>query len=554
MKICLTGWKPSFKRTMKKFFILTVFLFAFFPGVNAQINGIFNVRDFGASGGKNILATEAIQQAIDRCAGSGGGKVYFPAGEYLSGPLTLKSNVNLYLESGATLFASHNMADYPADPNYKADQQTETPFKSVFLRAENLENIAITGLGTIDGQAEQVWQPLAEIDQFIEKETENARLSGIPIERAYQKDPKVRLIYLMFCSKVNIQGVTIKNSPDWNLHLGRCRDVKINGITILSSLTLGVNSDGIDIDACINVLVSGCIIATGDDAICLKTTKVNGKIESCENVIVDHCICTSSSTALKLGTESHGDFKNILFSNCIIPNSNRGLSIVVRDGANVNNVKFTNIVLHCSRKHFNWWGNGDPIWLVVLKRNKDSRVGRIQDVVFENITASAEGTSKLEGFEGSPLENIQIRNVKIEMNPESLSDKRATHGFIAHDVNRLSISDFDLVWNEQLTEPRWQSAFRFENIEDLRLGAISCRQASGKENPAIQLVNVKNGIAERCYAYPSTKTYFEISGNKTQNLIFRDNYLKNARIAFVQNDNVNISEVNFETPKIRNND
>ncbi len=177
---------------MKRLFILSIFLFVVFH-TNAQTNGIFNVRDFGASGEKKTMATKAIQKAIDRCAASGGGKVYFPAGEYLSGPLTLKSNVNLYLESGSTLFASRSVDDYPADPDYKADQQSQAPFKAVFIRAENLENIAITGLGTIDGQAEQVWQPLAEIDQFIAWETENARLSGIPMERAYQKDPKVRL-------------------------------------------------------------------------------------------------------------------------------------------------------------------------------------------------------------------------------------------------------------------------------------------------------------------------------------------------------------------------
>lgn len=510
---------------MKQLSILAIFLFIVFQA-NAQTNGIFNVRDFSASGEKKTMAKEAIQRAIDRCAASGGGKVYFPAGEYLSGPLMLKSNVNLYLESGATLLASRNVDDYPADPNYKADQQSQAPFKAVFIRAENLENIAITGLGTIDGQAEQVWQPLAEIDQFIARETEIARGAGIPMERAYQKDPKVRLVYLMFCSNVTIQGVTIKNSPDWNLHLGRCHDVKIDGITIRSSLTYGVNSDGIDIDACKNVLVSGCIIETGDDAICLKTNKINGTIESCENVIVDRCICTSSSTALKLGTESHGDFKNILFSNCVIPNSNRGLSIVVRDGAKVSNVKFTNIVLHCSRKHFNWWGNGDPIWLVVLKRNADSPVGKIQDVVFENITASGEGTSKVEEFEGSPLENIQFRNVKIEMNPESLPDKRATHGFMAHDVDNLSMTDFEIDWNEKQTEPNWESAFVFEDIKDLLIDRLIGKQAPGTGEPAILLDNIKDGLIERCIASKGAKTFMKISGKNTSNMDVNNNYLE----------------------------
>jgi hypothetical protein len=319
--------------------------------------------------------------------------------------------------------------------------------------------------------------------------------------------------------------------------------VFVHRVSIYSSLTEGVNADGIDVDGCTNVLISDCFIETGDDAIVLKSTLSKGQSKPCENVTVTNCILTSTSTALKIGTETYSDFRHILFNNCVIRNSNRGLSIVVRDGATVSDVKFSNITLDLNRKHFNWWGNADPIWLVVLKRNENSKVGAIKNITFDNISGDCQGTSRLEGFPGSPLENIRMNNLKFTINPESLPDKRATHGFIAHDVKRLSISDFDLVWNEQSTEPRWQSAFRFENVEDLWLGAISCRQAPGKENPAIQLVHVKNGIAERCYAYPGTKTYFEISGNKTRNLIFQDNYIENAEKAIVTSGDIAVREI-----------
>lgn len=512
---------------MKKIYLLT-FLFCAFFHTNAQVNGIFNVRNFGAKGKKEQKATVNLQNALDECAKIGGGTVYFPPGDYLSGPIMMHSNIEIRLEAGATLFASRDVNDYLIDVGYKADQQPTGSFKTTFLRGENLDNISITGLGVIDGQADQVWESLAEVDGFIKWETENARQAGIPMERAYQKDPKVRLVYLMFCKNVLIQGVTIKDSPDWNLHLGRCSEVRIDGVKIYSSMKMGVNSDGIDIDACKNVTVSGCIIETGDDAICLKTTLLDGSIEACENIIVENCICTSSSTALKLGTESHGDFKNILFSNCIIPDCNRGLSIVIRDGATVNNVKFSGIMMHCSRRPFFWWGNGDPIWLVVLKRNSDSRLGKISDVTFENITAVGEGTSKLEGFEGSPLENIQFKNVKIEMTPESLPDKRANHGFMAYKVNKLAMTDCKIVWNEDHPEPKWGSAFLFENIRDLRLDKLIGKQAPASKAPAILLSNVQEGIIERCKADSGTKTFIQVSGGNTRNLILNNNYLKNA--------------------------
>jgi hypothetical protein len=139
-----------------------------------------------------------------------------------------------------------------------------------------------------------------------------------------------------------------------------------------------------------------------------------------------------------------------------------------------------------------------------------------------------------------------MNNLKFTIYPESLPDKRATHGFMAHDVKGLSISDFELVWNEQSTEPRWASAFRLENIEDFRLDKIACKQAPGKVHPAIQLINVKNGIAERCYAFAGTKTFFEISGNKTQKLSFRDNHLENAEKATVVLPEVDIKQVKIQ--------
>jgi hypothetical protein len=491
----------------------------------AQANGTSNVRDFGAKGEKSELSTKFIQQAIDQCAASGGGKVYFPPGEYLSGALELKSNVSIYLEAGAVIYASLNPADYEVP---EKENRYRNP---VLIYADGAENITIEGKGTINGQARRIWTPIKNADGFIQEETEIARRAGVEMSQFQKVEPHTFLVFLVNCKNVTVKDVTLYESCNWTLHLQWCKQVFINRVSIFSSLTEGVNADGIDVDGCSDVIISDCFIETGDDAIVLKSTLSKGKSQPCENVTVTNCILTSTSTALKIGTETFSDFRHILFNNCVIRNSNRGLSILVRDGATVSDVKFSNITLDLNRKHFNWWGNADPIWLVVLKRSEKSKVGTIKNVTFDNISGSCQGTSRIEGFPGNPIENIRMNNLKLTLNPESLPDKRATHGFMAHDVKGLSITDFDLVWNEQSAEPRWGSAFRFENVEDLWLGKVSCRQAPGKVNPAIQLVNVKNGIAELCYAYPGTKTFFEISGNKTQNLTFRANYLENAEKA-----------------------
>ena len=159
----------------------------------------------------------------------------------------------------------------------------------------------------------------------------------------------------------------------------QCQDIEIIDVKINTSLEKGVNADGIDIKSCRNVNISNCRVFTGDDAIVLKTRYE----DPCENVVVKNCVLASSSTALKLGTESHGDIRNIRFENCQIENSNRGLSIVLREGGMAENVVFSNISIECSRRHFNWWGNADPILILVTKKSNQSKISSVRGVLFE---------------------------------------------------------------------------------------------------------------------------------------------------------------------------
>jgi len=508
---------------MRILFNLTYVFFISLSFASAQTNHLFNVCDFGGSNGKSVIATKSIQKAIDECAASGGGKVYFPPGEYLSGALELKSNVSLFFETGAVLFASQNRVDY--EVNNKKDRYRHP----VLIYADGAENISIEGKGKINGQAQREYIPLSNIDGFIREETEIARNAGVEMKYYSKLEPTKYLVFLVNCKKVSIHDVTFFESCSWTLHLQWCNNVKIHGISIFSSLTQGVNADGIDVDGCNNVTISDCFIETGDDAIVLKSTLSKGRSKVCENVVVSNCILTSTSTALKIGTETYSDFKHILFNNCVIRNSNRGLSIVVRDGADVSDVKFSNISMELNRKHFNWWGNADPIWLVVLKRNEDSKVGSIRNITFDNISGYCQGTSRIEGFFGKPLENIRISNLRLVMNPESLPDKRATHGFWAHDIIHLEMTDCELVWNDINPEPKWKSAFVFENIQDFRIDKLSGMQPRGSNAPAISFVNTQNGIVDRCRTNSATNAFIDIVGERTTNLILNNNYCVNGK-------------------------
>ncbi len=420
----------------------------------------YSITAYGAVADRKINSTSAIQKAIDAAHSAGGGTVIFPPGTYLSGTLELKSGVRLYFENGSVLLASR-LAD-----DYRALGVVQAP---VLIRGDKARDIAITGRGIIDGQAEQVWADLGEADGFIAKETEIARQAGIPKKRAVTVKPNPCLVYLTDCENILLEDTSFINSGFWSVHLGTCRKVNVRGVCIESSLDMGVNADGLDIDSCSDVRVSDCTISTGDDAICLKTTRQAGG-KPCEDIVVTGCTLVSTSCALKLGTESHGDFRRIIFSNCIIRNSNRGIGIFVRDGAAVSEVLFSNLIIECNRKHFNWWGDGDPIRFVVLKRTPESRLGSIRNVVVSNVIARGQGTSLIAGYEGeNRVENITLRGVQLTMSAEATADKRATHGLILRDLKNITLDDLRVTWDSsQGIEAKWTDALCNERVTDLQ--------------------------------------------------------------------------------------
>lgn len=524
---------------MKHLFFILIFLPEF---ILAQ--SFYNVRDFGAGGDSSVNSTQQIQAAIDQCNEEGGGWVFFPPGNYLSGTIILKSNVSLYLESGATLYASRDSAHYVED--YTTN--TVAPRSPVLLFAENAENIGIEGNGEINGQAVREWDASRGVDGFIEEETRIAKEAGVDLSRFYKVPPVVNLIYFVSCHNVKFQHVRLIESSSWTLHLQWCRNVFIDKVYIYSDLEAGVNADGLDIDGCKNVVVSNCIIETGDDAIVLKTTNFNGKSESCENVTVSNCVLTSTSAALKLGTESFADFRYITFDNCVIRNTNRGLGIIVRDGATVSDVNFSNIVMECDRKHYHWWGDGDPIWLVLLRRNPDSKLGMIKNVVIENITATGQGTSKIEGHPERNLENITLRNVKIKMNAEDKPDKRAQQALFAHHIDNLSLKGLDIAWETTRKEKKWAEAIKIENVNNFGINQATGIPGQIDQDLAfLNIQNSNNAVIQNIEATGNIPLLIRISGKSSGNLVLDDiNQLRLAAKSYIVDEEVNKNEITIQ--------
>lgn len=245
---------------------------------------MISISEYGAVPGTQAVQTAAIQAALDACAANGGGTVLVPAGTYQIGTLRLESHVTLHLENGALLKGSSRMEDYPEVAGGFTDAVGQKRNRCL-IYSNGSSRVAISGEGTIDGNG-----------------------------GAFEKDQDGRPFMVRFinCTDVRVTGVTLRDSPGWVSHYLACENVLIHGVTIYSHCN--GNNDGIDIDSCRRVRVTACDIDTGDDAICIKATRAS----ACENIVVTGCVLRSIWGALKLGTESAGDFRNIVFSDIVI--------------------------------------------------------------------------------------------------------------------------------------------------------------------------------------------------------------------------------------------
>jgi hypothetical protein len=342
--------------------------------------GILNVRDFGAAGDGSRLETKALQAAIDACAAGGGGTVYFPPGRYLSGGLILKSHVHLYLESGATLLGSTNLEDYPITrPQIRSYTDNYTERSLIF--GEGLEDVGLHGRGTIDGQ-------------------------GSAFKGPYKVRPY--LIRLVSCRRVAVTDLTIRDSPMWVQHYLACEDVVIRGITVHSFVN--ANNDGIDIDCCQRVLISDCNVASGDDAIVLKSTSDRPT----RNVVITNCVLSTWCNAFKLGTESNGGFQDIVLSNCTMYDTRlSGIAIEMVDGGVLERVSVSNVTMRdVNNVIFIRLGDrGRPF------REGDPRpgVGKLRSVQIRGIEATGASTigCPISGIPGHYIEDVTIRDVHI---------------------------------------------------------------------------------------------------------------------------------------------
>jgi polygalacturonase len=291
-----------------------------------DLSSVFNPRLFGAQGDGRTLDTQAMQSAIESCSRRGGGTVFVPAGRYLVGTLFLQDHVTLHLEAGATLLGSQNPADYPVTSNRweGAEQLTYAPL----IAGNGLENIAIMGRGTIDGQGEFWWSA------YKHKTL------------AY---PRPRLIGFSDCTNVLIEGVTCTNSPAWTVNPVRCENVNIRGLTIINPPN-SPNTDGINPDSCRLVRISDCYVSVGDDCITIKAGAQHERDDlraPCRDIAITNCVLLRGHGGIVIGSEMSGGVRNVVISNCVFIGTDRGIRMKSRRGrgGTVEDVSVTNLIM-----------------------------------------------------------------------------------------------------------------------------------------------------------------------------------------------------------------
>ena len=376
----------------------------------------FPITDFGAKPGTD--ASAAIKAAITACNQAGGGRVVVPAGEWLTGAIYLKSNVNLHVAEGATLRWSFNLEQYPIV--FTRWEGVECMNFSPFIYAYGEENIAITGLGTLDGGSTVEtwwgWNTKVKDQPTVQRVDRNKLIemgdAGVPVaERVFGPGHFLRPQFIQpyKCKNILIEGVTILRSPMWEIHPVLSQNITVRGVKII---THGPNNDGCDPESCSDVLIEDTLFDTGDDCIAIKSGRNNDgrrvNVPS-ENFVIRNCSMKDGHGGVVLGSECSGGIRNIFVENCVMdsPELDRALRFK-------NNAERGGILENVFMRNVKIGRVGEAVLTIDLLYEEGAKGAFkpiVRNVQMDNITSTASPrVMYIRGFEGAIIENIRISN------------------------------------------------------------------------------------------------------------------------------------------------
>lgn len=380
----------------------------------------FDITQHSAKGDGKTDNSAAIAQAIAACAEAGGGRVIVPAGEFLTGPVHLKSNVELHLAG------TNSVLKFSTDPK-KYLPAVLTRFEgmdcynySPLIYAFGQKNVAVTGPGTLDGQAEEAnwlaWKGQKNItngtQRIARKRLDDMNNSGVPVsQRVFGEGDFLRPNFIQFyrCQNVMIEGVRIRRSPMWEIHPILCTNVIVRGVNIVSH---GANNDGCDPESCTDVLIEKCLFDTGDDCIAIKSGRNDDGRRAgapSQNIIIRDCTMADGHGGVTIGSEISGGCRNVFIENCVMdsPDLDRALrfkSNAMRGGV-VENIFARNI------KVGQVADAALQIDFVYEEGAKGKHKPVVRNVVIENMTVEkTPRVLNVVGFPGAEISGVRVLN------------------------------------------------------------------------------------------------------------------------------------------------
>jgi polygalacturonase len=477
----------------------------------------YDIKALGADNTAKIKCTDLINKTIIQAANEGGGTLYFSSGTYLTGAITLKSNITIYLEAGATLKFSSDFKDYLPFQNVRYEGVFMNTFAPL-LNAYKVENITIKGEGTLDGNGFAWWDEEKRISEEIkvkngiEKPNDLQKMwtdanKDLKVEPYYEgifKRQFFRPPFIQFleCNKIRIEGIRIQNSPFWTINPEGCNDIVVHGVTIFNPANdpHGPNTDGINPSSCSNVRISDCFISVGDDCITIKSGRdFNGRNygKACENITITNCVMLAGHGGVVIGSEMSGGVKNITISNCVVDGTDAGIRMKASRGRGgvVENIRVSNIVMrNISRNAFTFdlfydrASKQEP----VSERTPIFRNIHISDVSGVGINKAGE----IKGIEEMPISELSFTNINLE----------AKEGFSSEIAANLTFNNVDISTQKG-------AALEFKNCEGLVLNDIRSKKPL-QNQPIIKVTDSKNVLLNNCFQRVPADVFLEFKNSE----------------------------------------
>lgn len=477
------------------------------------------ITTYGAVGNGVFLNTESINKAIEECSKKGGGVVLVPTGLWLTGPIALKSNVNLHLESDALLFFTDDFSQYKlVEGNWEGlpSWRNQSP-----ISGTNLENIAITGKGIIDANGD-AWRMVKKEKLTASQWTKLVASGGVvsPDNRIWYPSEKVlkgsklknagaieagktaadyadikeflrpNLLVLTGCKKILLEGVTFQNSPAWNLHPLLCEDLTLRDLKVRNPW-YAQNGDGVDIESCKNVLIEGSTFDVGDDGICIKSGRDEAGRQRgvpTENVIIRNNTVYHAHGGFVIGSEMSGGARNIWVTDCTFIGTDIGLRFKTTRGRGgiveniyVNNVNMIDIAGEAILFDM-YYAAVDPVPLHGEKR----------DAIKAIVVPVTEATPQFRNFD--------IKNVAAS---------GASKAIFLRGLPEMNIKDINL---ENITI---QADKGIECIEATGITFTNVNVIPKNTNPVVQIHNSKNITFNQLQFTEGSELLFNVSGEKS---------------------------------------